>query len=141
MTKIHLCLCQVVLAMSKDKIGVITHIDGTEIQSIERRHREEWVVQLQKKLEDLEGIKETVVDQASNSYNSVVIAVVVSGDKVYKKYELDANLRSLSQRMMHIIRDDRYAGANIVEPQILSKPEKDGNLYDGQMYRIEVSYP
>lgn len=125
-------------------IGVLTHIDGTDIDEISKSHRREWAENLCTKIEELDGVDEAFVSDADRYFKSVILVVSVSVERTdANEMKLSANLRSLGQRMMNTVRDDDYATANIFEPQIVDSPDpaKRDSYYKTNQYRIEVNYP
>lgn len=133
-------------------IGVITHIDGTQIEDITPQHREQWAEQLKQKLQEIESVAEveTYPKDANNQEVEIVVGVERTKKRGYSddRYYLEANTHSISQRIMNKVREDEYAGANIVDPQLLSSPESVGEnrrngrgIYKNPRYVVYVSYP
>ena len=129
--------------MSKDDIGVISSVDGIDVNDITAQDREQWADVLVSSISNLDAVEEVFVEDASSSYQSVRIAAQVTSSDAYTGYELHINPHSFGQKLRHTISADTYANMNISEPTIESPTKLDTatDRYDTPYYFIDVSYP
>lgn len=94
-----------------------------------------------KELKNLEGVEEAILDDyVPSTANSGQIAVTVEHGKPYDGvYDLKPNLRSLAQRMCHVLKD-----SSLLNFAVFEKPEKVYNVvdepigHDSACYMVEV---
>lgn len=130
------------MTQEKNPVGVISSVDGTDIQDIDREDRKEWVESLMQDIEtELEAVIETGIDTASKQYNEVTFYVLVEGENCLDGYDLQINPKSFSKRLHHIVNTDKYANINMFDPTIESPTKTQKSVYDQQYYRVTVQYP
>lgn len=124
-----------------DKIGGIKEIDGVDIKDIDVSNRKEWSKDLCKKLEDIDPIVNSFIDTANQSHTNVTIVAELDHSDNFKGYKIQANLKSIGQRIRYILENDKYASANIMD-NVISPPELiEDDIYEGYYYFITVKYP
>lgn len=124
-----------------ESVGVITGIDGTDVNQINSEHRKEWATGVCEELEQIEYIEEAFIDSMTRNYSSVTIAAEVANTELSSGYEITANLRSISQHIRHTVANNKYASANILENTIESPTKLRNNMYNTCFYFITIRYP
>lgn len=113
----------------------------------EHERRVKSMEKLAEELEELEGVEEAILDDyAPDTACSGQIAVIVESSDVYKEglrsgavYTLEADLRSLAQRMRAVLKS-----SDVVNTSVYEKPESVYNVaddpigHDSDMYMMEV---
>lgn len=102
---------------------------------------------LVEKLEELEGVEEAILDDyAPSTAFSGQIAVVIETSDVYKEglrsgavYTLEADLRSLAQRMRAVLKSSDVANTRVYEkPESVYNVVDDPIGHDSDMYMVAV---
>lgn len=112
-----------------------------------KKQKIESMKNLRDELQNLEGVEEAILDDyAPSTACSGQIAVVIETSDVYKAglrsgavYTLEADLRSLAQRMRAVLKD-----SDVFNTSVYEKPESVYNVvddpvgHDSDMYMVEV---
>ena len=99
-----------------------------------------------KELQNLEGVKYAILDDYEPSTaNSGQIAVRVEFNNSWfehgegHRYKLDADLRSVSQKMRHVLKSSELMNSNVYQkPERVYNAVGDGVGHDSNMYMVEV---
>lgn len=129
--------------MTKDNIGAITSIDEIDSSDITKEHREEWVLQLKNSINQIEGVSKTFIEDATKSYNEIVLAVEVKSEAGYNGYKLHINTHSFAAKLRNVLESDKYVQANIIDPEVESPTKLNSNTdeYNRNYYLVEIFYP
>lgn len=105
-----------------------------------REQKVEVMESVAENLNSLEGVDEAVLDDyAPATAFTGQIAVILESDEGFKSYDLEADLRSLAQRMRHVLKE-----SNLMNFGVYERPESVYNVlgdpigHDSNMYMVEV---
>jgi len=124
----------------------LRRIENLEVVSMDKQERVRRMEQVAEELDSLEGVREAILDNyAPSTASSGQVAVMLEvNDSWHNRsdgqcYKLDANLRSLAQRIRGVL-----GRCELVNSTVYHKPERvynavgDGIGHDDEMYVIEV---
>lgn len=131
---------------STGKVGVITaieHVNGKMIDmgDVDGKIRNQWIEHIEEQLEALEGVAEVWGagnTHLNNQTGQFEIQLEHSTPRWGDGVEIDANLRSLGQKIPGVFRDSHYVSSH----EVTMKPESTGSdRHDHPTYVVEFYFP
>lgn len=127
---------------SDKNIGAITEVDGVDIDDVDKDLRREWAGKLVSKIENMTGVDDVGIEDANKWFTSVRLFIEMQATQTGSQYNLKVDPRSFSQKLRHLLDDDLYVSANLMDSEIEGPdPVEHGEGYQNKYYFVEVYYP